>query len=124
MNNLLQKCEDIIKKHQPILEKVLLVQSNIEILLQVKSEHSSIGKQSSLEGVICSDSEVIVIYPLNIWFNHCGLLPEPYNWNVFEEEILRVLAHEMRHLWQLKNGMFYFDNAENDADSFALQYLK
>lgn len=122
LKDILNKCTEIVQKHFNILEERLSVKGRIEVLIYVKIEHYSLGNKKLLEGV-CSECGTITIYPVNIWHNHCGLLPEPYNWQTFEEESIRVIAHEMRHLWQLRNGLFYSDNAEEDADEFASQYI-
>ena len=115
-------CNVIISKHLSKIECLLGINAKVEILEKVKSEHFNIGKSRNIEGVICSREEIITIYPQNIYFNHCGLLPEPFKWAVFEENVVRVLSHELRHLWQIKNNLFYKDNAELDADEFANEY--
>lgn len=123
MKSVIDKCTKIVQEHCNILKEELSVKGNLEIFKDVKKEHYNLGKNNLLEGV-CSDLGTVTIYPTNIWNNHCGLLPEPYNWKTFEEESIRVIAHEMRHLWQLRNELFYSDNAEEDADEFASQYVK
>lgn len=124
MVDIIQRCEEIMEKHSSVLEERLSVRGRIEVLKEVKVEHYELGTINRLGGAICSETEIITVYPVNIWFNHCGLLPEPDNWAIFEEEAARVLAHEMRHLWQLRNGTFYDEKAEEDADEFASRYIK
>lgn len=122
MKNLVSICKEIVEKSRGGLEDVLSVSCPIEILGEVKKNHQALGRTQLLEGVICSVEKLITLYPKNIWLNHCGLLPEPECWEVFEEEVQRVFAHEMRHLWQIQHERFLDEDAELDADEFAGKY--
>lgn len=120
---LISKSTDIIKNHCSLLESELSVSPKWEVLPQVKKDHLYLGREHLLMGVFSSDEELITLYPVNIWTKVCGLIPEPFCWDVFEEKVVEVFAHEMRHMWQHKNGTYYQDNAEFDANDYAIDFL-
>lgn len=118
-----EKCLKIINDNLKSIEQLLNVSIKIIIVDEVLKEHYHLGTPERLEGVINDGDKIIVIYPKNIYINRCGLYPEPFNWQSFEEHVIRVLAHEMFHLWQIENGKYYDDNVEFEADKFSLQVV-
>ena len=123
MIKLVDECNKIIAKYSKNIENKLNVTSTVQILKEVLPDHYFLGESSTLEGVISDETKIIVIYPHNIWLNHCALIPEEYMLKEFKWNVIRVYVHEMRHLWQIENNLFYSNNAEIDADNFALKYI-
>jgi len=142
--NYIEFTEEVIRKYAPIIAEDLGITLPEITVSKDKSDKGQYGetRYTILRNEIfpkCENANVTIFpnmllrRPLNVKF---GLIDYIAGYlltkipKVFEAMIIEILAHELRHIYQLQKETLLFTYAsgssylETDAEKYALEYLK